>query len=265
MRKFYLIMKPSTAIINIQFQEANMKLHILKNEDLIAEAVAKIFTDKVKEKPSAVLGFATGATPIKTYKQIIKLYNEEKISFKDITTFNLDEYCNLPKDDENSYYSFMHEQLFNFLDLNEENINFLNGNAENTVEECKCYQNKIAEAGGIDIQLLGIGRNGHIGFNEPCDVFLKDTHEVQLTQSTIDANSKYFIKNAMPTSALTMGVGDIMAAKKVILIATGKEKAEAIKQMTSEKISSLCPASILQFHHDAEIFCDEAAAELLDK
>ncbi|MGP1361829.1 MAG: glucosamine-6-phosphate deaminase [Candidatus Fimenecus sp.] len=240
-----------------------MKLHILKNDDLIAETVAKIFINKVKENPKSVLGFATGATPIKTYKQIINLYNKEKISFKDITTFNLDEYCNLPKNDENSYYNFMHVQLFNHIDIAESNINFLNGNTENAMDECKSYQDKIAKAGGIDIQLLGIGRNGHIGFNEPDKIFLKDTHEVQLTQSTIEANSKYFIKNTMPTSALTMGIGDIMAAKKVILIATGKEKAEAIKQMTSNKISPLCPASILQFHQNAEIFCDEAAAEIL--
>lgn len=240
-----------------------MKLHILKNDDLIAESVAKIFIDKVRENPSAVLGFATGATPIKTYKQIIRFYNEEKISFNNITTFNLDEYCKLPKDDKNSYYSFMHEQLFNFLDLKEKNIFFLNGNAENMAEECRHYQNKIATVGGIDIQLLGIGRNGHIGFNEPGDVFLKDAHEVRLTQSTINANSKYFTKNMMPNSALTMGIGDIMSAKKVILIATGKEKADAIYRMTSNKISPLCPASVLQFHQNAEVFCDEAAAEFL--
>lgn len=240
-----------------------MEIKIFKTAEEIGAAVAKIFTDEVKKNPSCVLGLATGATPIPTYKNIIATYEKGGISFKDVKTYNLDEYCNLPKSDKNSYYTFMHEQLFNGLDILEENVHFLNGNAEDCEAECKRYDDEINNAGGIDIQLLGIGNNAHIGFNEPADEFTNGSFKVQLTESTINANKIYFDENPMPTHALTMGVKQIMSAKKIILIATGPKKAEAIKNMVEGPVTAQVPASILQEHQDAVIFLDEAAASLL--
>ncbi len=242
-----------------------MKVNIFKTAEEIGVAVAKIFTDEVKNNPDCVLGLATGATPIPTYKNIISTYEKGGISFKDVKTYNLDEYCDLPKDDKNSYYTFMHEQLFNGLDILEENVHFLDGNAEDCEKECKRYDDEINNAGGIDIQLLGIGNNAHIGFNEPADEFTTGSFKVKLTDSTIEANKIYFDENPMPHYALTMGIKQIMSAKKVILIATGPKKAEAIKNMIEGPVTAQVPASILQEHDDVLIFLDEDAASLLSK
>ena len=242
-----------------------MKVNILKTAEEIGVAVAKIFTDEVKNNPDCVLGLATGATPIPTYKNIISTYEKGGISFKDVKTYNLDEYCDLPKDDKNSYYTFMHEQLFNGLDILEENVHFLDGNADDCEKECKRYDDEINNAGGIDIQLLGIGNNAHIGFNEPADEFTTGSFKVKLTDSTIEANKIYFDENPMPHYALTMGIKQIMSAKKVILIATGPKKAEAIKNMIEGPVTAQVPASVLQEHEDVLIFLDEDAASLLSK
>ncbi len=240
-----------------------MKVTVLKTAEEIGVAVAKIFTDEVKANPDCILGLATGASPIPTYNNIIKTHKEEGISFKGVKTYNLDEYCDLPKADKNSYYTFMHEQLFNSLDILEENVHFLDGNATDTDAECRRYDNEINEAGGIDIQLLGIGNNAHIGFNEPADSFTDGSFKVKLTDSTIEANKIYFDENPMPHYALTMGVNQIMSAKKIVLIATGPKKAEAIRNMIKGEVTPQVPASILQNHNDVEIFLDEAAASLL--
>ena len=242
-----------------------MKINILKTAEEIGVAVAKIFTDEVKNNPSCVLGLATGATPIPTYNNIKVTYNNGGISFKEVKTYNLDEYCDLPKNDKNSYYTFMHEQLFNGLDILEENVHFLDGNATDSEAECKRYDNEINEAGGIDIQLLGIGNNAHIGFNEPADEFTTGSFKVKLTESTINANKIYFDENPMPHYALTMGIKQIMSAKKVILIATGPKKAEAVRNMIEGPVTAQVPASILQEHQDVIIFLDEEAATLLSK
>lgn len=240
-----------------------MKVTVLKTAEEIGVAVAKIFTDEVKANPNCILGLATGASPIPTYNNIIKTHKEEGISFKGVKTYNLDEYCDLPKADKNSYYTFMHEQLFNGLDILEENVHFLDGNATDTDAECRRYDNEINEAGGIDIQLLGIGNNAHIGFNEPADSFTDGSFKVKLTDSTIEANKIYFDENPMPHYALTMGVNQIMSAKKIVLIATGPKKAEAIRNMIKGEVTPQVPASILQNHDDVEIFLDEVAASLL--
>jgi glucosamine-6-phosphate deaminase len=240
-----------------------MKVTVLKTAEEIGVAVAKIFTDEVKANPNCILGLATGASPIPTYNNIIKTHKDEGISFKGVKTYNLDEYCHLPKADKNSYYTFMHEQLFNGLDILEENVHFLDGNASDTDAECKRYDNEINEAGGIDVQLLGIGNNAHIGFNEPADAFTDGSFKVKLTDSTIEANKIYFDENPMPHYALTMGVNQIMAAKKIVLIATGPKKAEAIRNMIKGEVTPQVPVSILQQHNDVEIFLDEAAASLL--
>lgn len=236
-----------------------MILHIFNNAEEIGKAVANLIVEQVNEKPDSVLGFATGASPIPTYKSLIKAYNKGKVSFKDITTFNLDEYCDLPVEDKNSYYTFMHENLFNHIDVKEENVNFLNGNAEDADAECQRYDDLLTE-NKIDIQLLGVGRNGHIGFNEPANKFTKGSFKVRLTQSTIDANSVYFDENPMPNFALTMGTVSIMKSKQIVLIATGRSKQDAIYGMVNGDITPSCPASVLQLHPNVHVFLDKAAA-----
>ena len=239
-----------------------MILHIFNNAEEIGKAVANLIIEQVNEKPDSVLGFATGASPVPTYQALIKAYNKGKVSFKDITTFNLDEYCDLPVDDKNSYYTFMHENLFNHIDVKEENVNFLNGNAEDADAECMRYDDLLTE-NKIDIQLLGVGRNGHIGFNEPANKFTKGSFKVRLTQSTIDANSVYFDEDTMPHYALTMGTVSIMKSKQIILIATGRSKSDAIDGLVNGDITPSCPASVLQLHPNVHIFLDKAAASRL--
>ena len=236
-----------------------MNIHIFDSAEQIGAAVGEMLIKAVNNDPEISLGFATGASPVPTYKYLIKAYNEGKVSFKGVTTFNLDEYCDLPKSDKNSYYSFMHDNLFDHIDINEENVNFLNGNAEDTEEECRRYETLISEK-GINIQLLGVGRNGHIGFNEPSDKFTKGSFRVKLSESTINANSIYFDENPMPRYALTMGTVSIMKSKQIIMIATGEAKKDAIYGMVHGDITPACPASVLQLHPDVHIFLDKAAA-----
>ena len=240
-----------------------MEVKIFDNAQEIAVAAAELFTDIINNKNDAVLGLATGATPVPTYEKLIEAYNQGKVSFKDVRTFNLDEYCDLPKDDKNSYYTFMHENLFNAVDIKEENVNFLDGNVEDWEQESKRYADAMAAVGGIDIQLLGIGTNGHIGFNEPADAFTDESFKVTLTQSTIDSNQKYFGDVPMPRYALTMGIGSIMRAKKILLIATGASKAEAIKGMIKGGVTPRLPASVLNEHSDVIVMLDKEAASLL--
>ena len=240
-----------------------MEIRIFKNEQEIAQAAGKLFCDTVNAKNNCVLGLATGATPVPTYNYMISEYEAGNVSFKDVTTFNLDEFCELPKEHKNSYYSFMFENLFSKTDINPENVNFLDGNTDDPEAESARYAAAIASKGGIDVQLLGIGRNGHIAFNEPADEFTGESFKIALTQSTIDANSIYFDDIPMPRYAMTMGIGSIMKAKKIVLIATGASKAEAVKGMIEGPVTPQLPASILQQHDDVVIFLDEAAAALL--
>ena len=239
-----------------------MKIVVLENSKELGKAVGKLFADAITAKPYITLGLATGASPVPTYKYIYHECQKGKLSLKNVRTYNLDEYVNLPQNDKNSYYSFMHNELFNYTDIQEKNVHFLNGNARDTDKECKKYDDMLEKA-HVDIQLLGVGRNGHIGFNEPSICFSKGSFKVKLTQSTITANSKYFDENPMPHYALTMGVGSIMSAKKIILIATGKAKADAVKALVDGEVSPACPASILQFHRDTVIYLDKDAASLL--
>ncbi|HAS37859.1 MAG TPA: glucosamine-6-phosphate deaminase [Ruminococcaceae bacterium] len=242
-----------------------MDIKIYSNAEEIGCAAAQLYKELIDSNPSAVLGLATGATPVPTYKKLIELYKNGEISFKDVTTFNLDEYCDLDKHDKNSYYTFMHENLFNYIDIKEENVNFLDGNAEDCDAESKRYAEAIKAAGGIDLQLLGIGTNGHIAFNEPADRFTDEAFKVTLTQSTINSNQKYFGDVPMPRYAMTMGIGSIMRSKKILLIATGESKAKAIKAMVSGEITPQIPCSILNEHKDVVIMLDKAAASLINK
>lgn len=240
-----------------------MDVRIFNNAQELADAAAQLFIEIINQKNDAVLGLATGASPVPTYKKLIEAYEAGKVSFKDVKTFNLDEYCDLPKDDKNSYYTFMHEQLFDHVDIREENVNFLDGNAEDWKKESERYSQAMKDAGGIDIQLLGIGTNGHIGFNEPADEFTDESFKVTLTQSTINSNQKYFSDTPMPRYALTMGIGSIMRAKKILLIATGESKAKAIAGMINGEVTPRLPASVLNDHADAIIMLDKEAASLL--
>lgn len=241
-----------------------MKVMIYKTAEEIAEAVGRIIIKRVADEPTSAIGFATGASPVPTYEYIVNEFNKGNISFKDMKTFNLDEYCDLPVEDINSYHYFMNENLFGKIDVNPENINFLDGNAEDYDKESQRYAEAIKNAGGIKVQILGIGTNGHIGFNEPADEFTDEAFKVKLTQSTRDSNAKYFGgEEKMPKYAMTMGIGSIMRAKEIVLIATGEAKAKAIAAAVNGEVTPQCPASVLQNHPNATLFIDEAAASLL--
>ena len=239
-----------------------MEIKIFNNEKEIGEAAGSFYVDYINANPACVLGFATGASPVPTYEYIAESYKQGKVSLKDISTFNLDEYCDLPKDHKNSYFTFMCENLFSKTDINMDNVDFLDGNADPDEESAR-YAEAIKAKGGIDIQLLGIGRNGHIAFNEPGEEFTDEAWKVTLTQSTIDANSIYFDDVPMPHYALTMGIGSIMRSKKIIMIATGSSKAQAVRDMIKGPVTPMCPASILQQHPDVTVYLDTAAAALL--
>ncbi len=241
-----------------------MNVLIYDTEEQIGIAAGNYMCGQVLQKPDSVLGLATGSTPIKAYKQMIDLYSKSVVDFSQVTTFNLDEYVNLDVKDKNSYHTFMHENLFDHVNIPEENINFLDGNAQDLEQECRDYEKKIKKAGGIDIQLLGIGSNGHIAFNEPADCFQRWSHVVTLKESTVKDNSRFFKSiDEVPTQAVTMGIGSIMQAKKILIIALGTNKAKAIKQLIDGNVTPMCPASVLQFHTDVTLMLDKGAASLL--
>ena len=211
-------------------------------------------------RPNSVLGFATGSSPVGTYKELAKKNQEGEIDFSEITTVNLDEYKGLPQEHEQSYIKFMNDNLFDHVNIDKANTYFPNGMAECPKEECARYDALIESLGGIDLQLLGIGHNGHIGFNEPSDHFENGTHCVTLTERTIEANKRFFAgEDEVPRKAYTMGIGTIMAAKKIVVVVSGEDKADAVKKCVEGAITPEVQGSILQLHPDATIICDEAA------
>ena len=241
-----------------------MEIVIKKNYDEVSALAAKYMVEVIKNKEDAVLGLPTGSTPIGMYNILVEEYKKKSISFKNIKTFNLDEYIGLSKSNENSYHNFMEKNLFSKINIKRENINIPNGMTENIINECINYENRIKEAGYMDILFLGIGENGHIGFNEPADFFEPFTHEVKLENKTVVANSRFFEKvEDVPTTAITMGIKTILLAKRIILIAVGEAKADSIAKMIKGKITPQLPASILQLHNDITIIADEAAATKL--
>lgn len=241
-----------------------MNVLVYKSTEEIGKAAGTMFASQVINKPDSILGLATGSTPIPTYQYMIDLYKQGAVDYSKVTTYNLDEYCGLTHEHDQSYYYFMMQNLFKGINVPVDSIHVLNGVAEDPEAECKAYDAAIDAAGGIDLQILGIGNNGHIAFNEPCDFFPGGTHTVTLTQSTIEANKRFFASiDEVPKSAITMGIGSIMKARKIILIATGAAKAEAVKALVKGDVTPQCPASILQFHPDVTIMLDEAAASML--
>ena len=243
-----------------------MRLIITKNYEELSKVAANEMANVVKNNPSAILGLATGGSPIGMYKELIRMNKAGEIDFSKVTTVNLDEYVGLSGEHSQSYRYFMNDNLFNHINIDKKNTYVPNGLAENIEEECKNYDNKIAELGGTDVQLLGIGNNGHIAFNEPDENLVSGTHLTNLTQDTIEANARFFDSiDEVPKTALTMGLGGIMKSKKIIVIASGESKAEAVKEMVSGKISTKMPASMLQMHRDVTVIIDEDAAKLLQK
>lgn len=241
-----------------------MNVLVYDNEEQIGIAAGNYMCGQVLQKPNSVLGLATGSTPLKPYGQMAELYKKGVVDFSKVTTFNLDEYVNIDVNDVNSYHRFMHDNLFDKINIPKENINFLNGNAADLEAECKNYEEKIKKAGGIDIQLLGIGSNGHIAFNEPADCFQRWSHVVTLKESTVKDNSRFFKSiEEVPTQAVTMGIGSIMQAKKILIIALGEHKEKAIKQVINGNVTPMCPASVLQFHTDVTLMLDKGAASLI--
>ena len=241
----------------------NIKVIICDTYDELSETAAEIVANEMKKKPEFVLGLATGSSPVGLYNKLSEKNKKGEINFEKVRSFNLDEYYPIAKSNNQSYDYFMKEQLFNHVNIDKKNTYVPNGMAEDIAKECADYDKFIESIGGIDLQLLGIGRNGHIAFNEPADAFTGESFKIALTQSTIDANSIYFDDIPMPRYAMTMGIGSIMKAKKIVLIATGSSKAEAVKGMIKGEVTPQLPASVLQNHEAVVIFLDEAAAALL--
>ena len=238
-----------------------MRIFVTENYEAMSAKAADVLAAVVHLKDDCVLGLATGSTPVGLYKELIAKYQAGAISFAKVHTVNLDEYKGLAGTHDQSYRYFMQENLFNHIDVKPENTNVPDGLAADADAECVRYDELVASLGYADIQLLGLGHNGHIGFNEPDTCFTAPTHVVDLTQSTIDANARFFASaDDVPRQALTMGVGCIMKAKKVLLVANGEGKADAIYKMVCGPITPDCPASILQLHPDVTVVVDKAAA-----
>ena len=237
-----------------------MRIYLEADYAAMSRRAANLIAAEVIRRPNCVLGLATGSTPIGTYENLIARNRAGDLSFREVRTVNLDEYKGLAPTHDQSYRYFMQTNLFDHIDILPENTNVPDGLAADADAECARYDALVASLGYADLQLLGLGRNGHIGFNEPDDHFTKETHVVDLTDSTIDANARFFAtRDDVPRQALTMGVGCIMAALRVLLIASGADKADALYNAVCGPISPDCPASILQLHGDVVVVGDEAA------
>ena len=240
-----------------------MKIIVVENYEEMSERGAEIIAEVIKTNPNATLGLATGSSPIGLYKRLISQYEQGEISFKDIHTVNLDEYVGLNGENNQSYRYFMNNQLFNHVDIDKNNTHVPCGVAEDMEKECERYT-QIIRDNPQDIQLLGLGSDGHIGFNEPGSPFDGHTHIVELEESTIKDNARLFDKiEDVPKSAITMGIADVMQAKSVLLIANGANKAQAVKAMIQGEVTEDCPASILQRHNNVTVIIDKEAAKLL--
>lgn len=238
-----------------------MKVIVTKDYDELSKEAFKVMKEVLDARPDAVLGLATGSSPEGLYAEMVKDHKENGTSYKDVHTYNLDEYVGIDRNDPQSYYTFMNDHLFSHVDIDPANTHVPYGS---TAEDAKAYDDQVK---GVDIQLLGIGRNGHIGFNEPGTPCDERTHIVELTESTRDANKRFFDDdiNKVPTHAITQGIGTVMDAKKILLVANGESKADAVKAMVEGPVDTACPASVLQNHPDVVVIVDEAAASKLNR
>ncbi|NNJ33066.1 glucosamine-6-phosphate deaminase [Lacrimispora defluvii] len=237
-----------------------MKLYRAKDYYDMSRKAANIISAQIIMKPNCVLGLATGSTPVGAYKQLIEWYNKGDLDFSRVKTANLDEYKGLTRDNDQSYYHFMKQNLFMHVNIDETNTHIPDGMESDTEKEAARYEEILRNLGGIDLQILGLGHNGHIGFNEPSDIFPKDTHIVDLQESTIEANKRFFESaDQVPRQAYTMGIGTIIRAKKILLMVSGEDKAEILYNALCGPVTPKVPASILQLHPDVIIVADEAA------
>ena len=228
-----------------------MEIRKFKSLESLSEFCSELIANEINKKENFVLGLATGSSPVKTYKGLIEKVKQNKLSFKNVKTVNLDEYVGLDESNENSYRYFMNDNLFDHIDIDKANTFVPNGKASDLEKECEDYEKNIANLGGIDLQVLGLGDNGHIGFNEPAQVFIPYTHTVNLTEKTIDANSRFFAsRDEVPKQAITMGIKSIMSARKILLIVNKKEKNGILDLALTGNINPRLPASILQLHAD---------------
>lgn len=237
-----------------------MKIYKAKDYKDMSRKAANIISAQVIMKLNCVLGLATGSTPIGTYDQLVEWYNKGDLDFSEVTTVNLDEYKGLPRTNDQSYYYFMHQHLFDRVNIDPERTNVPNGMEPDAEKECGRYEELIRSLGGVDLQLLGLGHNGHIGFNEPGEAFEKETHCVDLTESTIEANKRFFASaDDVPKQAYTMGIKTIMQAKKILIVVNGENKADIVERAFFGPVTPEVPASILQLHNDVTLVGDEAA------
>ena len=241
-----------------------MRIYKAKDYQDMSRKAANIISAQVIMKPDCVLGLATGSTPIGTYAQLVDWYKKGDLDFAEVKTVNLDEYKGLERSNEQSYFYFMSEHLFNKVNIDFHNVNIPNGMEPDSEKECARYEAVIRSLGGVDLQLLGLGHNGHIGFNEPNAQFDRTTHCVNLTQSTIEANKRFFAsEDEVPRQAYTMGIKTIMQASKILMVVSGADKAEIVKKAFFGPITPEVPASVLQLHNDVTLVGDEAALSLI--
>lgn len=237
-----------------------MRVIVCENYEEMSLQGAKLIASQMLLKPNCILGLATGSTPIGVYENLIRMNQNKEIDFSDITTFNLDEYYPMAPDNDQSYRYFMNHQLFNHINIDKSRTFVPNGLAEDPDAECAAYEEKIKAYGGVDFQLLGIGQNGHIGFNEPDDNLDANTHITNLTESTISANSRFFATiEEVPTKALTMGIATILKSKRICILASGASKYEVVQKLLTKDITTDVPATMLKVHPDVTLICDKEA------
>src|SRR5438876_4474168 len=238
-----------------------MEVVIRRDYEQMSATAAQLVIDVLNTKPNAVLGMATGSTPLGLYQELVRLHEAGEVDFSRVTTFNLDEYVGLPANHPQSYHYFMHEHFFQHVNIPRHNINIPSGTTSNYPAFCQWYERRIEECGGIDLQILGIGSDGHIAFNEPGSSLTSRTRLKTLARSTIDDNARFFERSEdVPIYAITMGVGTILEARTLVLLASGKNKAEAVAAMIEGPVTSMTTASALQLHPTAKVFVDESAA-----
>ena len=238
-----------------------MKVLVEKSYNEISKKAAYLVKQQIKEKPNSVLGLPTGSTPLRMYDELIEMYERGEVDFSKVITFNLDEYYGLPPDHPQSYNYYMWNNFFDHINIKKENVHILDGMTNNIERECLEYETKIKNAGGIDLQILGIGPNGHIGFNEPSETLNDKTHLVTLTEETIETNSRFFdSKEKVPEKALTLGISTILKSDKIIIMASGESKASAIKKTLSGQINTCTPSTLLQTHSNVTVIVDQGAA-----
>lgn len=241
-----------------------MRVIVTESYDTMSIAAAKIVAGQIYLKPNSVLGFATGSTPLMMYENLVAVHETIGLDFSEVISFNLDEYIGMAKDNPQSYHYFMHTNFFDHINIKKANVYIPNGMADNVEEECRHYDSLIDAKGGIDLQVLGIGQNAHIGFNEPDIKFEATTHRVKLDDETIQANARFFDnEEEVPRYAISMGIKNIMLAKKIVLLANGRNKAEAVYKAICGNVSPAAPASILQLHRDVVVIVDKDAGALL--